>query len=149
VAVSWDERGRPLLPGTPLCVSASSAGDLGLVAIARVPVGVDVLEIAEAGAAREAARSLPLREDAAPHAAGLPPDLLGLRLWTQVEATLKAAGLDLGIAGVASHVRAAEWRPDGPCSCRLDLAGYHSHRFGVEPMPVPEGFIASLAVAPG
>jgi hypothetical protein len=142
--LAWDERGRPVVGDGSVRISASSADGLALVAVANGPVGVDLLHPASAPDAREACRDLPLRADAAQDAT-VAPERLALRLWTQLEAVVKAAGADFTIPGIAACVRAQEWNPGGPCTLRIDHPGFEGGRWRAEPLPVPEAFIATLA----
>jgi len=127
-------------------LSAASAGPVALVAISRSPVGIDILSTDAAPDARSAIGGLPLHADATPHRAHLDPDRLALRLWTQLEATLKAAGLDFTTRGVASRIRADAWRPDLPCTLRLDLDGHEGRRWRVDDVLVDAVHVASIAV---
>jgi hypothetical protein len=144
LSLSWDSGGRPRTRDTLLHISTSSAAGLGLVALSPHPVGTDLLHPCSAPDAAEACRALPILLDAGAHAA-LAPGRLALRLWTQLEATLKAAGLGLDNPGVAGCVRAEQWSPGGPCTLRIDSARATLRHWRVDALPVPESYIASLA----
>ncbi len=111
--------GRPLYPGLHLSVSHS--GDMVGVAVADVPVGLDVEE-----------RGRAIGElDSHIRAAGEPPGDLHV-YWTRKEALLKATGdglkvpmTDLTVTGADRPAALLDWRgrPDLPARMRLhDLA---------------------------
>ncbi|MEU8778353.1 4'-phosphopantetheinyl transferase superfamily protein [Streptomyces sp. NPDC048606] len=129
--------GRPHLPGDPVHFSLSHSGDLVLVALAPVPVGVDVEAVRPpapaahpAGALHRAEQAellaLPHRERAAAFA----------RCWTRKEAVLKSTGRGLLDGAAFPYV--------GTGSDPVQPHGHH-----VRDLPVAEGFAAALALHPG
>lgn len=129
--------GRPHLPGSGLDVSCSASGALGVVALGRGRrVGVDVESVApwtddaldEGWLDSDERRSLVrLPLDARAEAAA--------RAWTQKEAVLKARGT--GLLDNPSTVGTTVGRKDGV------VAGWE-----IRDVPLPHGWVASLAVAP-
>jgi 4'-phosphopantetheinyl transferase len=138
VPLTVSAAGRPQLPpGTGLDAGCSAAGPLGIVAVGRgVRVGVDVERVApwtadvlDEGwlhpAEQQALLLLPER------ARGL----AATRAWTQKEAVLKGRGT--GLLGGPAAVVTAIGRAEGT------MAGW-----SVRDVPVPDGWVAALAVAP-
>jgi 4'-phosphopantetheinyl transferase len=131
--------GRPTLAldGTGLDVNCSASGALGLVAVGRGRrVGVDVERVApwraevleEGWLSRSERRALTL----------LPPavrPVAATRAWTQKEAVLKARGT--GLREDPATTVTVIGRADGV------VAGWQ-----LAPVPVPDGWVASLATAP-
>jgi 4'-phosphopantetheinyl transferase len=129
--------GRPVVaaPGD-LDVSCSASDGLGVVAVGRGRIGIDVETVApwsagvldegwlDAGEQRALTR-LPDGDRA----------LAATRCWTQKEAVLKARGT--GLRGDLAATVTVVGRTDGA------VAGWHVHD-----VPVPHGWVASLAVAP-
>ena len=128
--------GRPFVAGIAVDVSCSASDVLGIVAIGDAcRLGVDVERIAPWSSAvleegwLNHAEQLALLE--------LPPTLrasAATRTWTQKEAVLKAAGT--GLRTHPADVVTAVGRASGV------VAGWQIHD-----VPVPEGWVASLAVA--
>ncbi|MEX2218602.1 MAG: hypothetical protein WD749_07550 [Phycisphaerales bacterium] len=149
VPLWWDERGRPRLGSGGWSVSASSAGGIGVAAVATRPVGVDIAAAGLAGVARQATAGLPLGQDAAAGTAetGRAGSRQSLRVWMQLEAVLKAAGLDLATPWAARCVRAERWRPDSACVLRFDPPGPAGRRWRAVDLPMPPGFAAILVTA--
>lgn len=131
--------GRPYVaaPGVPPEVSCSASDGLGLVALARGRrVGVDVErvppwspDVLDEGWLADEERAAVLRLPAAARAAAT------TRAWTQKEAALKARG-----TGLRDDLRATV-TPVGHAAGRV--AGWDLHD-----VPVPPGWLASLAVGP-
>jgi 4'-phosphopantetheinyl transferase len=129
--------GRPVVaaPGD-LDVSCSASGELGIVAVGRRRIGIDVEAVApwsaavldEGWLAAEERRALVRLPEAARATAVT-------RCWTQKEAVLKARGT--GLRGDLAATVTEVGRPDG------EVAGWQVHD-----VPVPHGWLASLAVAP-
>jgi 4'-phosphopantetheinyl transferase len=133
--------GRPFVPskagGAGVDVSCSASGDLGVVAVGRnVRIGIDVETVAPwlpevleeawlSGGERVALLRLPASLRAA----------AATRSWTQKEAVLKAAGTGL-------HVSPATTVTTVGCTDGV-VAGWQ-----VRDVPVPDGWLASLALAP-
>jgi len=129
--------GRPFVAGTAVDVSCSASGVLGVVAVARDQrVGVDVQRVVPwsvsvldegwlAPDERRALTALPLA--ARPEAT--------TRAWTQKEAVLKARGT--GLLDDPSTILTYVGRSAGV------VAGWT-----VDNLPVPAGWMASLAVGP-
>lgn len=131
--------GRPYLVASgkaaPLDASCSASGTLGVVAVGRRRVGVDLEAVApwssgvldEGWLAADEQRALVrLPVGARPVAA--------TRCWTQKEAVLKARGI--GLRGSPAATVTVVGRGDG------EVAGWQVHD-----VPVPHGWVASLAVA--
>ena len=129
--------GRPVV-ATPedVDVSCSASGELGIVAVGRRRVGIDVEAVApwsagvldEGWLAAEEQRALVRLPEGARSVAVT-------RCWTQKEAVLKALG-----SGLRGHLAATVTevgRTDG------EVAGWQVHD-----VPVPHGWVASLAAAP-
>jgi 4'-phosphopantetheinyl transferase len=129
--------GRPVVatPGD-LDASCSASGALGIVAVGRRRIGIDVEAVApwsaavldEGWLAAEERRAL-LRLPEAARAVAV------TRCWTQKEAVLKAVGS--GLRGDLAATVTEVGRTDG------EVAGWQVHD-----VPVPHGWVASLAVAP-
>jgi 4'-phosphopantetheinyl transferase len=133
--------GRPFIPssvaGAGVDVSCSASGDLGAVAVGRsVRIGIDVETVAPwspevleeawlSGSERVALTRLPASLRAA----------AATRSWTQKEAVLKAAGTGLRADPAATVTTVG--RKDGV------VAGWQ-----IRDVPVPDGWLASLALAP-
>jgi 4'-phosphopantetheinyl transferase len=139
VPLATTPAGRPhlALEGTRLDASCSASGGLGLVAVGlRCRVGIDVEAVTawsddvlgEGWLAPAEQRAL---------AALAPADrpVPAARAWTQKEAVLKARGT--GLRDDPAAVVTAVGRPDGA------VAGWE-----VRDVPVPEGWVASLATGP-
>lgn len=120
--------GKPELPGSDLCFSSSSAGDLCLIAVARGRrVGIDVERVRGVrNLAGVAAREF--GPDVAAGLLALPADRRDrefLRRWTEKEARGKALGVGLG-EGVPPGAAGARWR--------------------IEPVVTPSWSVGTLAV---
>lgn len=135
--------GKPVLPDRPdVGFSLAHAGSVALVAVAAVPVGVD-LEPVDGRSVANLVRSMCTSgEVRALEAAGAPPARV-LRVWTRKEALLKATGagltrdprtVEVGLGGaatvegfrvtdvdvpVARYVAAAAWEGSAPRRVRL------------------------------
>jgi 4'-phosphopantetheinyl transferase len=129
--------GRPVVavPGD-LDVSCSASGALGIVAVGRRRIGIDVEAVApwsaavldEGWLAAEEQRALVRLPEAARAVAAT-------RCWTQKEAALKARGT--GLRGDLAATVTEAGRTGG------EVAGWPVHD-----VPVPHGWVASLAAAP-
>ncbi|MFE0774929.1 4'-phosphopantetheinyl transferase family protein [Streptomyces sp. NPDC058861] len=127
--------GKPYLRGHDAAhFSLSHAGDRVLVAVAAVPVGVDVETVPEAGLVRDMAGALHPREraelDALPAAAR--PAAFA-RCWTRKEAALKASGTGLA-RGAAEPYAGTAARP-------ARIPGLH-----LVDLPPLDGHLAALAL---
>jgi 4'-phosphopantetheinyl transferase len=137
VPIHTTPAGRPFVAGGGVDVSCTASGVLGLVAIGRVcRIGVDVETVApwspavlEEGWLSDTER-LALARLPAPDRA-----LATTRCWTQKEAVLKAAGTGLRTDPAATVTSVG--RTDGV------VAGWK-----IRDVPVPDGWVASLALAP-
>jgi 4'-phosphopantetheinyl transferase len=130
--------GRPQLPeDTGLDAGCSAAGALGLVAVGRgCRLGVDVEPVAPwTPAVLEEGWLAPAEQQ---ELAALPPrdrPLAATRAWTRKEAVLKGRGAGLH-GGLAATVTGVGHAP-------VTVAGW-----SVRDVPVPDGWVASLATAP-
>ncbi|WP_353945441.1 4'-phosphopantetheinyl transferase superfamily protein [Streptomyces sp. HUAS MG91] len=135
-----EPHGRPALadPSGPH-FSLSHSGDLALIALAPVPVGADVEELPSADATRDLAAVLHPRERAELAALGAPQErrvALG-RAWVRKEAYLKGLGTGLARAADLDYVGTLPGAPGAPGG------------WTVRDVPVPDGYLAAVAVAPG
>ena len=133
--------GRPFIPartvGAGVDVSCSASADLGAIAVGRsVRIGIDVEivapwspEVLEEAWLSDAERVALTRLPASVRAAA------ATRSWTQKEAVLKAAGTGLRADPAATVTTVG--RTDGV------VAGWQ-----IYDVPVPDGWLASLALAP-
>jgi 4'-phosphopantetheinyl transferase len=127
--------GRPHLPGpSPFALSCSASGDVGLVAVAGVPVGVDV-QRHDPEEARQAFGEDWL-DDAERAALARLPDPARLvavtRAWTQKEAVLKGLGVGLR-------------RPPGSIGTPVRASG-RVGAWALAPVAVPVGYVATVAL---
>lgn len=129
--------GRPFVaaPGT-LDVSCSASGELGVVAVGHRRLGIDVEAVApwSDGVLDEGWLATGEQRDLT----RVPADVRALaatRCWAQKEAVLKARGT--GLRGDLVATVTVVGRTDG------EVAGWQVHD-----VPVPPGWVASLAVAP-
>jgi 4'-phosphopantetheinyl transferase len=118
--------GKPALLGAKLQFNLSHAGDLAVVALAGVEVGVDVERLARSSRAVE--RTLTPGERAALTADDRHVQLL--RMWCRKEALAKAIGTGLG------------WDPG-----RFDTSAPGG--YSLSDLPVAAGYVGALAVAGG
>ncbi|KOU42032.1 hypothetical protein ADK55_26990 [Streptomyces sp. WM4235] len=126
--------GRPYLPGRPVHFSLSHAGDLVLVALAPVPVGVDVEPERDASLIGDTVDALHDVERA--ELLGLPARARGAafaRCWARKEAALKSTGTGL--------VRGASQPYVGSGLVPAQPDGHH-----VLDLPAPPGHAAALAL---
>ncbi|MFJ4715602.1 4'-phosphopantetheinyl transferase family protein [Streptomyces sp. NPDC088785] len=134
-----EPHGRPALADArDLHFSLSHSGDLALIALAPVPVGMDVEELPSAEAARELAAVLHPRERAELAALADPVehrDALA-RAWVRKEAYLKGIGTGLSRAPDLDYVGALPGVPGSPDG------------WTVRDVPVPSGHLAAVALAP-
>jgi 4'-phosphopantetheinyl transferase len=137
VPLSTTPLGRPTV-ATPadLDGSCSASGELGIVAVGRRRTGIDVEAVTPWSAAVLDEGWLAAGERRAlvrlPEAARA---VAVTRCWTQKEAVLKALGT--GLCGNLAATVTEVGRTDG------EVAGWPVHD-----VPVPHGWVASLAVAP-
>ncbi|MCI0386887.1 4'-phosphopantetheinyl transferase superfamily protein [Streptomyces sp. CNQ085] len=159
--------GRPVVTGTESSPHFSLSHSRGLVAIAvaAVPVGVDVQGVPSADVARLCVRKLHVRERE--ELAGLSREELPIafaRLWTRKEAYLKGLGTGLGRGLAADYLGDAEGeeepdRPDEwlvrnlPCEsghvAAVALLTAHGHRAVLRTVPADRLYrddITALAV---
>ena len=146
-AVCGGEHGKPVpvVPagGEPVHASVSYSGSVVLVALAAVPVGLDVERVAAtefAGfddVALSAAERRELREVA-------PAERLAVRagLWTAKEAILKISGRGLSVAPATVHVG----RNAVPGTVRVDAPVAAGGVVALAAVPVPGGYRACVAV---
>ncbi|WP_326693870.1 4'-phosphopantetheinyl transferase family protein [Streptomyces sp. NBC_01766] len=128
--------GRPVIADVPVHFSLSHSGDLALLAVAAVPVGVDVEAVPSPVVVREVGERLHPRERA--ELARLPeerrPEAFA-RVWARKEAYLKGLGVGLvrgiGLDYVGTDASAVNPRPG----------------WSVGDVEVPEGFAGAVAVA--
>jgi 4'-phosphopantetheinyl transferase len=118
--------GKPRLLGAKLQFNLSHAGDLAVVALAGVEVGVDVERLARSSRAVE--RTLTPGERAALGADDRHVQVM--RVWCRKEALAKARGTGLG------------WAPE-----RFDTSAPGD--YWLSDLPVADGYVAALAVAGG
>lgn len=113
LALAVDERGKPRLAEPHarcgLHFNLSHSGRVVALAVAAVPVGVDVEALREVANVERLARRFfsPAEATAVLAAADGERDRLFLRIWTRKEAYLKATGLGIGMA-----LREVETDPD-------------------------------------
>jgi 4'-phosphopantetheinyl transferase len=127
VALTAGPHGKPALLGAELQFNLSHAGDLAVVALAGVEVGVDIERLDRSSRAVE--RTLTPGERAALRH-GDDRRLQLLRVWCRKEALAKAIGTGLG------------WAPE-----RFDTSAPGA--YSLSDLDVPEGYVAALAVAGG
>jgi len=133
--------GRPVIGGSRqgrrLQVGCSASGGLGLVGVVRgVPIGVDVQRVGEEDVASAVAEGWLSREEA-DQIEQLPPGdhpRALTRAWVHKEAVLKARGVGLRSDPVALVTPLAD-------QGRID-------RWALAPVPVPDGWVASVATGP-
>lgn len=138
VPLATTPAGRPELPpSTHLDVSCSAAGSLGVVAVGHGRrIGVDLERVAPwTSDVLDEGWLHPTEQEALLLLPERARGLAATRAWTQKEAVLKGRGAGLlgGPAAVVTRVGHAE----GP------VAGW-----AVRDVPVPDGWVAGLAVAP-
>ena len=119
-----EPHGRPALadPPRPLHFSLSHGGDLVLIGIAEVPIGVDVEGLPQGETVAELASVLHPGEQT--ELASLPADQLVpgfARLWTRKEAYLKGLGIGLGRDPSADYLGTAGLAPNPPGWTVTDL----------------------------
>ncbi|MDB1086129.1 4'-phosphopantetheinyl transferase superfamily protein [Streptomyces sp. ACA25] len=123
-----EPHGRPAVAGGGVHFSLSHSGSLALLALAAVPVGVDVEAVPEAGTVADVAPQLhpaEVEELAALPGSGRPAAFA--RVWARKEAYLKGLGIGLGRSPAEDYVGTAE-----------------------SPAPGPDGWsLADVAVGPG
>ncbi|MET9365503.1 4'-phosphopantetheinyl transferase superfamily protein [Streptomyces sp. NPDC006632] len=133
-----------LYPQSPLWISISHTTGCGMLAVARVPVGVDV----------EGVRDFPVEELApatlteSEHEVVLGAEQGGartwafLRCWTRKEAVLKAVGI-----GITTDLRAVETRPEsaGPVVVAAGVPGTPAS-WTVADLAVPDAWAAAISV---
>jgi 4'-phosphopantetheinyl transferase len=129
--------GRPALAGADRSVqfSLSHSGDLVLVAVAGVPIGVDVEELSEEQVAADLSTRLHPAEQREITAADQ-PRLAFTRVWTRKEAYLKGIGIGLSRGLRADYL--------GGTGLAALPAGW-----SVLDVPVPDGYAAAVAVLDG
>jgi phosphopantetheinyl transferase len=119
VVVGHDERGRPLLDGSPLHVSIAHGGDFVACAVSRQRVGIDIERTDRPESDDALARRVctPVERQ---QLAELPPRLRKralIRLWVRKEAVAKALGLgfalpfeQLDVTGEVPRIRGTRTR---------------------------------------
>lgn len=150
LALALDERGKPRLAASDaeprLHFNLSHSGRVVALAVAAVPVGVDVEALREVANVERLARRFfsPAEAAAVLAAAGGDRGRIFLRTWTQKEAYLKATGLGIGMA-----LREVETDPDPHRPLRLlAVAGDHAEaaRWSLVEVEIP-GTVCTVAVA--
>lgn len=129
--------GRPYLPGRPVHFSLSGAGDLVLIAVAPVPVGVDVENVPPDALVHDTAAAL--HEDERAELLALPRQVRPAafaRCWTRKESVLKSTGQGLTHGARLPYVGTA-----------AEPALHPEHQ--VYDLPVPPGLVAALALWTG
>ncbi|MCB5179845.1 4'-phosphopantetheinyl transferase family protein [Streptomyces antimicrobicus] len=129
-----EPHGRPVVVGGGVRFSLSHSGDVAYVALAAVPVGVDVEAVPSAAAVADVLNTLHARETAELRAlpeAARPPALA--RLWARKEAYLKATGAGLALGLAEPYV--------GSAQAPAPVAGWD-----LSDLPAPAGYAAALAV---
>ncbi|WP_405443852.1 4'-phosphopantetheinyl transferase superfamily protein [Streptomyces avidinii] len=129
-----EPHGRPAVTGNPLHFSLSHTGDIAYIALAALPVGVDIEMTPSAETVTDVIRSLHPDETGELNALtpAERPEALA-RLWSRKEACLKAAGTGLALGLVDPYVGT---RPTPP-----PLADYT-----LIDLPAPRGHAAALAL---
>ncbi|MFD5411022.1 4'-phosphopantetheinyl transferase family protein [Streptomyces nojiriensis] len=130
-----DPHGRPAVAGGGIHFSLSHSGDLAYLALAAVPVGVDIEETPGADAVADVLGSLHPAETAelTALAPSQRPGALA-RVWCRKEACLKAAGTGLALGLAEPYV--------GSSPAPAPVAGWI-----LTDLPAPDGYAAALAVA--
>jgi 4'-phosphopantetheinyl transferase len=139
------EHGPPavLRPDGPR-LSISHSGGLGMLAVSPTAVGVDVEALRDVHVAELADAALTPAERQTVLAAPEPGRTRSfLRCWTRKEAVLKAVGI--GITASLTTLETAPERP-GPVEVTTDLTDQGRVTWRVTDVPVPHGWVASLAV---
>ncbi|MFE6891147.1 4'-phosphopantetheinyl transferase family protein [Streptomyces sp. NPDC057694] len=134
-----EPHGRPAVADAQgLHFSLSHSGDLALIALAPAPVGADVEELPSAEVAQDLSAVLHPRERAELAALGeLPEHRVALgRAWVRKEAYLKGIGTGLARAADLDYVGTLPDSPGAPGG------------WAVRDVPVPQGYLAAVAVAP-
>ena len=155
LALAVDDRGKPRLAERDaqrsLHFNLSHSGRVVALAVAAVPVGVDVEALREVANVERLARRFfsPAEAAAVLAAAGGDRGRIFLRTWTRKEAYLKATGLGIGIA-----LREVETEPDPHRPPRLlAVAGDRTEaaRWSLVEVELPQavGTVAVLGGAPG
>jgi 4'-phosphopantetheinyl transferase len=150
LALAVDDRGKPRLAERDaqrsLHFNLSHSGRVVALAVAAVPVGVDVEALREVANVERLARRFfsPAEAAAVLAAAGGDRGRIFLRTWTQKEAYLKATGLGIGMA-----LREVETDPDPSHAPRLvAVAGDRAEagRWSLVEVEIP-GAVCTVAVA--
>ncbi|MGW2792134.1 4'-phosphopantetheinyl transferase family protein [Streptomyces sp. NPDC001251] len=133
-----------IAPATPLWISISHTTSCGMLAVARVPVGVDVEAVRDFSVAELASSTLTESER---HVVlgteeGAARTRAFLRCWTRKEAVLKAVGV-----GIATDLTTVETRPElsGPAVVATGVPGTPSS-WVVADLVVPDAWAAALSV---
>ncbi|MFG2718593.1 4'-phosphopantetheinyl transferase family protein [Streptomyces sp. NPDC048416] len=132
--------------GRAIHLSLSHTGGLGMLAVSRLPVGVDVEAERDQWSPELADKVLSPRERASVLATPAPARTRAfLRCWTRKEAVLKAVGI-----GIVTTLSALETHPEltGPVEMTTDALGSLS-AWQVMDVKVPEGWTASVALPLG
>lgn len=146
--------GKPRLADSPdLRFNLSHSGELGLVAVTRhAEVGIDVDRL-RPGVPVEpfAERFFPASDARFVAAAAGPTERAErfLRLWTRKEAVVKAAGARLtqGLGLTVFTDADADTDADTDADVVRDPSGQIRGAWSVRDLPVPDGYVAALAVA--
>ncbi|MEU9097825.1 4'-phosphopantetheinyl transferase superfamily protein [Streptomyces sp. NPDC048361] len=136
-----------LYPQSPLWISISHTNGCGMLAVARVPVGVDVEGVRDFPVEELAGSALTESESRVVLGAPEGPDRTRafLRSWTRKEAVLKAVGV-----GITTDLRAVETRPEsaGPVVVAAGVPGTPGS-WTVTDLAVPDAWAAAISVPAG
>lgn len=136
--------GKPFLAGMPLHFNFTHSGDLGLLAVADIPVGVDLEQQRSVTALRtmEATILMPEEQQRLDHYIGDERDALLLRLWTCKEALVKATG-----EGFQAMLRyQLRWDQSSGQMTAHDAQG-DAIPWAVQPLTIHNAYTAAIAAA--
>ncbi|MEU3375285.1 4'-phosphopantetheinyl transferase family protein [Streptomyces sp. NPDC006711] len=133
-----------LRPQSPLWISISHTNGCGMLAVAHVPVGVDVEGVRDFPVEELAESTLTESESRVVLGSPEGPARTSafLRAWTRKEAVLKAVGI-----GITTDLRTVETRPEspGPVVVAAGVPGTPSS-WAVADLAVPDGWGAAISV---
>ncbi|MFJ7589413.1 4'-phosphopantetheinyl transferase family protein [Streptomyces sp. NPDC097617] len=123
-----DAHGRPAVTGNPLHFSLSHTGDIAYIAVAALPVGVDIEMTPSPETVTDVIRSLHPDETTELNALtpAERPEALA-RLWSRKEACLKANGTGLALGLVHPYVGTHPTPPPLADYTLFDLPAPHGH----------------------
>ncbi|MFC8419565.1 4'-phosphopantetheinyl transferase family protein [Streptomyces sp. NPDC057236] len=143
------EHGPPavLAPKDGPMFSLSHSGGLGMLAVSGCPVGMDVEALRDVHVAELADAALtPVEREVVLGMEEPRRTRAFLRCWTRKEAVLKAVGV--GLATSPSALETGADRP-GPVEVTADIVPSAPVTWRVTDVPVPPGWVASLALPAG